>query len=84
MNIRKQTRYQAVLERMSFGAVPVDGIYWLDPKASAAAAACELHAAPNSAPTAPDKGQLPIAARTAGDRSWPLAAFPWLRTLRRP
>jgi hypothetical protein len=32
MNIHKQTLFQAVLARISFGAVPVDGSYWFDPK----------------------------------------------------
>ena len=32
MNTHRQTRLQALLERISFGAVPVDGFYWLDPK----------------------------------------------------
>jgi hypothetical protein len=74
MNSREQRRYQAVLERMSFGAVPVDGIYWLDPKQSAGAASRQRH-------TGPDKGQLPLAAPTGG--SWSLLAFSWLRALRR-
>jgi hypothetical protein len=52
MNTRKQKRYQAVLERLSFGAVPVDGIYWLDPKEAAGAAAPQRHAGP-------DKGRHP-------------------------
>jgi hypothetical protein len=32
MNTHKPTLFQAVLARISFGAVPVDGSYWFDPK----------------------------------------------------
>ena len=32
LNIHRQTLFQAVLARISFGAVPVDGSYWFDPK----------------------------------------------------
>ena len=32
MKTHKERLYQAVLERMSRGAVPMDGILWLDPK----------------------------------------------------
>ncbi|MFL6605354.1 MAG: hypothetical protein ACJ8R9_29025 [Steroidobacteraceae bacterium] len=77
MNTRKQTRYQAVLERMSFGAVPIDGIYWLDPTESVRAASHPRRAGP-------DKGQPPVAAPTAGAQRSFLVAFPWLRALRRP
>jgi hypothetical protein len=33
MNNHKQTLLEAVLARISLGAVPMDGIYWFDPKA---------------------------------------------------
>ena len=32
MNTHKRTLFQAVLARISLGAVPVDGSYWFDPK----------------------------------------------------
>ena len=32
MDKRKQTLYQTMLARISLGAVPVDGIYWFDPR----------------------------------------------------
>ena len=32
MYTHKPTLFQAVLARISFGAVPVDGSYWFDPK----------------------------------------------------
>ena len=32
MQTHKPTLFQAVLARISFGAVPVDGSYWFDPK----------------------------------------------------
>lgn len=32
MNTHKQTLFEALLARVSFGAVPVDGAYWFDPK----------------------------------------------------
>ena len=37
MNTSRQSRFEAVLARISLGAVPMDGIYWIDPKGSAAA-----------------------------------------------
>ena len=37
MNIHKHTLFQAVLARISRGAVPVDGAYWFDPKEAGAA-----------------------------------------------
>lgn len=33
MSKSKHTLFEAVLARMSFGAVPMDGVYWFDPKA---------------------------------------------------
>ena len=38
MNTSKQSRFEAVLARISLGAVPMDGIYWVDPKGGSAAA----------------------------------------------
>jgi hypothetical protein len=32
MNIHKQRRFEAFVARISRGAVPIDGVYWLDPK----------------------------------------------------
>lgn len=32
MNTHRQTLFQAVLARLTFGAVPVDGSYWFDPR----------------------------------------------------
>jgi hypothetical protein len=37
MNTQKQTFFQAVLARISLGAVPVDGAYWFDRKEAGAA-----------------------------------------------
>ncbi len=34
VNTRKHSLYEAVLARISLGAVPIDGIYWFDPKAA--------------------------------------------------
>jgi hypothetical protein len=50
MNSRKQTRAEAILERMSFGAVPVGGVYWVDPRAVRAAMADRSEQAPQPAP----------------------------------
>jgi hypothetical protein len=33
MKTSKRSLYEAVLARLSLGAVPIDGIYWFDPKA---------------------------------------------------
>ena len=32
MSKSKHTLFEAVLARMSLGAVPMDGVYWFDPK----------------------------------------------------
>jgi hypothetical protein len=32
MSTSKQALIEAILTRISFGAVPVGGLYWLDPK----------------------------------------------------
>jgi hypothetical protein len=32
MNTHKQTLFRAILARISRGAVPMDGVYWFDPK----------------------------------------------------
>lgn len=37
MSKAKHTLFEAVLARMSLGAVPMDGVYWFDPKAARAA-----------------------------------------------
>jgi hypothetical protein len=37
MKTCKHSLYEAVLARISLGAVPVDGIYWFDPKTPARA-----------------------------------------------
>ena len=55
MNKHKQALFQAVLARISLGAIPVDGVYWFDPKDAQAAAP----------PPAPDTGRSPASA------SWP-------------
>jgi hypothetical protein len=34
MNTPRHSLYEAVLARISLGAVPIDGIYWFDPKAT--------------------------------------------------
>ena len=35
MSTSKHSQFEAAMERISFGAVPIDGIYWLDPKLAA-------------------------------------------------
>jgi hypothetical protein len=35
MSIRKRSLFEAILARISFGSVPVDGTYWFDPKGQA-------------------------------------------------
>jgi hypothetical protein len=35
MSTSKQSQFEATMERISFGAVPIDGIFWLDPKVAA-------------------------------------------------
>ena len=35
MSTSKRSQFEAAMERISFGAVPIDGIFWLDPKLAA-------------------------------------------------
>ena len=48
MNTSRQSRFEAVLARISRGAVPMDGIYWLDPKGSAADGCAKRAQAPQA------------------------------------
>lgn len=48
MNGHKQTFFQAVLARISLGAVPVDGAYWFDPKDAPASQACRRPGTPDA------------------------------------
>jgi len=61
MNKHKQALFQAVLARISLGAVPVDGVYWFDPKDARAA------------PPGPDTGRSPVSPswpRALGRLQW--------------
>jgi hypothetical protein len=62
MNTHKQTLFQAVLARISLGAVPVDGIYWFDPKDAGITEA------------GTSKSPRPV---SAPDRDWPPASLSW-------
>jgi hypothetical protein len=65
MNKHKQALFQAILARISLGAVPVDGVYWFDPKdAGTADGPTGKQHAPASAS---DTGRSPVAP------SWPRA-----------
>jgi hypothetical protein len=67
MNKHKQALFQAVLARISLGAVPVDGVYWFDPK--------DARTAP-LAPTAPTQttpAPTPQKSRSPSSPSWPRA-----------
>jgi hypothetical protein len=68
MNTHKQTRLEALVARMSRGAVPMDGIYWLDPK-DARVAGAMLAKSPERA--------------AAPETDWSPASVPWSRLLRR-
>jgi len=35
MNAQRQALFHSILARLSFGAVPVDGSYWFDPRTPA-------------------------------------------------
>jgi len=61
MNKHKQALFQAVLARISLGAVPVDGVYWFDPK--------DARAAAPAPPPAPDTGRSP-GSTLPGHRHW--------------
>jgi len=62
MNTHKRTLFQAVLARISFGAVPVDGSYWFDPK----------DAGITDAVTSKSPGRFAVP-----DRDWPPASLSW-------
>jgi hypothetical protein len=57
MNTQKHTLFQAVLARISFGAVPVDGAYWFDPKDA-------------GTPKSPQRVGVPDADWSPVSRSW--------------
>jgi hypothetical protein len=63
MNKHKQALFQAVLARISLGAVPVGGVYWFDPKDARAEA--PPSAPPVTAAPAADTGRSPVSP------SWP-------------
>ena len=62
MNTPKRTLFQAVLARISFGAVPVDGSYWFDPKEAGITDAVKSKS--------PRRFAVP-------DRDWPPATLSW-------
>ncbi|MDB6162439.1 MAG: hypothetical protein JWO04_6145 [Gammaproteobacteria bacterium] len=62
MNTPKRTLFQAVLARISFGAVPVDGSYWFDPKDAGITDAVKSKS--------PRRFAVP-------DRDWPPATLSW-------
>jgi hypothetical protein len=48
MNTPKHTLFEAILARISFGAVPVDGAWWFDPKDAGATKSCKPAAVPDA------------------------------------
>jgi hypothetical protein len=58
MNTHKQTRFEALVARISRGAVPIDGIYWLDPKDARVAGAMLAKSAKRAA--APERDSSPV------------------------
>jgi hypothetical protein len=62
MNTHKRTLFQAVLARISFGAVPVDASYWFDPKDAGTTDAATSKS--------PRRSAVP-------DRDWPPASLSW-------
>jgi hypothetical protein len=64
----QMTLFQTVLARISFGAVPVDGSYWFDPK----------DAGIGDARTSKSRER-----RAVPDRGWSPASLPLSRPLRR-
>jgi len=48
MSTDKRSRVERALARISLGAVPMDGIYWIDPKAAAKVVASKRNEAPSS------------------------------------
>jgi len=57
MSTRKHALFEAMLARISLGAVPVDGLYWFDPRAAREAAGKAAGAAANRPA---DLGQKPF------------------------
>jgi hypothetical protein len=77
MNTHKQTLYQALLARISLGAVPMDGIYWIDPKdagmadaAKAAAGKADAGKADAGTSKSPRRSSVP-------GQNWPPASLSW-------
>jgi hypothetical protein len=44
----QQTLFQTILARLSFGAVPIDGAYWFDPRHAGAARPAEQVKVPDA------------------------------------
>jgi hypothetical protein len=59
MSTSKQSQFEAAMARISFGAVPIDGIYWLDPKMAAGARAAGV--------TDPDSSSKRVEVRAEAD-----------------
>jgi hypothetical protein len=77
MNTHKQTLYQAFLGRISRGAVPMDGIYWIDPKDAGKADAGIADAGKVDARKA-DAGTSKSPRRSSvPGQDWPPASLSW-------
>ena len=59
MSTSKQSQFEAAMARISFGAVPIDGIYWLDPKLAAGTRSTGV--------TDPDSSSKRVEARAEAD-----------------
>jgi len=66
-----ETRFQALLARISRGAVPMDGIYWLEPKDGGKADVGTAR------PDTADPGTSKPRRDAAPERQWPPASLSW-------
>jgi hypothetical protein len=64
MSTSKQSQFEATLARISFGAVPIDGIYWLDPKMVARARAAGVTEPDSSSKRVEVRGETDGVTRT--------------------
>jgi hypothetical protein len=62
MKTQRQALFHAILARLSFGAVPIDGAYWFDPKHVGATR-------PDEQVKAPEADWSPVSLSLSGRRS---------------
>jgi len=69
MSTSKRSQFEAAMARISFGAVPIDGIFWLDPKVAAGKRATGITEPSGSSKPVEVRAEAEEVART---KRWPV------------